>query len=207
MPLARAVDNVRPMGHLERTDAELLAAHVAGDREAFGELYRRHQPRLRRLARRTVGCPHEAEDALQDAMLSAHRSAGSFRHDAAVGSWLHRIVINACLDRRRRNRFAVTELLVSHPAISDRTAQVEAALDVRAALSRLPAHQRAAVIAVDMAGYSVADAAHAFGVAPGTVKSRCARGRARLAVLLTRSCAAAAVQPGGVPRCRRTDAG
>ncbi|OBG39892.1 RNA polymerase sigma factor SigM [Mycolicibacter heraklionensis] len=175
------------MGHPDRSDAELLAAHVAGDRYAFGELYGRHHRRLRRLARLTTGCPEDAEDALQEAMLSAHRAAGSFRYNAAVGSWLHRIVINACLDRLRRNKICYTELLVTHAIVGDHTAAVETALEVRAALSQLPADQRAAVVAVDMQGYSIADAAHAFGVAPGTVKSRCARGRARLAVLLGRT--------------------
>ncbi|WP_409427792.1 RNA polymerase sigma factor SigM [Mycobacterium sp. SMC-11] len=175
------------MGLPDRSDAELLAAHVAGDRYAFGELYGRHHRRLRRLARLTTGCPEDAEDALQEAMLSAHRAAGSFRNNAAVGSWLHRIVINACLDRLRRNKIPYTELLVTHATVGDHTAAVETALEVRAALSRLPVDQRAAVVAVDMQGYSIADAAHAFGVAPGTVKSRCARGRARLAVLLGRT--------------------
>lgn len=84
-------------GNGDRSDAELLAAHVAGDRYAFGELFGRHQRHLHRLARLTTRSPEDAEDALQDAMLSAHRGAGAFRHDAAVGSWLHRIVVNACL--------------------------------------------------------------------------------------------------------------
>ncbi len=175
------------MGLPDRSDAELLAAHVAGDRYAFGELYGRHHRRLRRLAQLTTGCPEDAEDALQEAMLSAHRAAGSFRYNAAVGSWLHRIVINACLDRLRRKTISYTELLVTHAVAGDHTAAVETALEVRAALSRLPADQRAAVVAVDMQGYSIADAAHVFGVAPGTIKSRCARGRARLAVLLGRT--------------------
>lgn len=175
------------MGHPDRSDAELLAAHVAGDRDAFGELYDRHRCRLRRLARRTTGCAEDAEDALQEAMLSAYRGAGSFRHHAAVSSWLHRIVLNACLDHLRRNRIARSEPLSAHSiVVSDRTAQIETALEVHAALARLPAAQRAAVVAVDMVGYSVADAARVLGVAQGTVKSRCARGRARLAVLLGR---------------------
>ncbi|GFG71523.1 RNA polymerase sigma factor SigM [Mycolicibacter senuensis] len=174
------------MGHPERSDAELLAAHVAGDRYAFQELYGRHQRRLRRLARLTTGCPEDAEDALQEAMLSAHRSAGSFRYNAAVGSWLHRIVVNACRDRMRRNRIHQQVPLEEFPAVGDRTAEVETALEVRAALRRLPTEQRAAVLTVDMHGYSIADAARALGVAQGTVKSRCARGRARLAVLLSR---------------------
>src|SRR5947208_15496452 len=85
-------------------DHELLRRHVAGDADAFGELFRRHRDRLWSVALRTLGDPEEAADALQDAMVSAYRAAGSFRGDAAVTTWLHRVVVNACLDRiRRRN--------------------------------------------------------------------------------------------------------
>lgn len=169
----------------ERTDAELLAAHVAGDRLAFGELFLRHRRQLHRLARLTTRSPEDAEDALQDAMLSAHRAASAFRHDAAVGSWLHRIVVNACLDRLRRakSRPPTAPLEDVHP-VADRTAQVDTAIVVQRALMRLPLEQRAAVVAVDMQGYSIADTARLLGVAEGTVKSRCARARVRLAELL-----------------------
>ena len=168
----------------ERSDAELLAAHVAGDRYAFAELFHRHRRQLHRLARLTTRTPEDAEDALQDAMLSAHRGAGSFRHDAAVHSWLHRIVVNACLDRLRRAKGRPTTPLEDVYPVSDRTAQVETAIVVQQAMMRLPVEQRAALVAVDMQGYSVAATAQMLGVAEGTVKSRCARGRARLAQLL-----------------------
>jgi RNA polymerase sigma-70 factor (ECF subfamily) len=168
----------------ERSDAELLAAHVAGDRYAFGELFHRHQRQLHRLARLTTRTPEDAEDALQDAMLSAHRGAGSFRHDAAVGSWLHRIVVNACLDRLRRAKAHRTVPLEDVYPVADRSAQVETAIVVERALARLPIGQRAAIVAVDMQGYSVADTARLLGVPEGTVKSRCARARTRLAELL-----------------------
>jgi RNA polymerase sigma-70 factor (ECF subfamily) len=167
-----------------RTDAELLAAHVAGDRFAFEELFGRHHRRLYRLARRRTRSPEDADDAVQDAMLAAHRGAATFRHDAAVGSWLHRIVVNACLDRLRRAAAHPTTALIDERAIGDRTAEVDTVLEVHRALMRLPVEQRAAVLAVDMHGYSVADAAALLGVAEGTVKSRCARGRARLTRLL-----------------------
>jgi RNA polymerase sigma-70 factor (ECF subfamily) len=168
----------------ERSDAELLAAHVAGERYAFEELFHRHQRQLHRLARLTSRSPEDAADALQDAMLRAHRGAGSFRHDAAVSSWLHRIVVNACLDRLRRAKAYPTVPLEDVHPVADRTAQVETAILVQRALMRLPVEQRAAVVAVDMQGYSIADTARLLGVAEGTVKSRCARGRARLAQLL-----------------------
>ena len=168
----------------ERSDAELLAAHVAGDRYAFGELFHRHQRQLHRLARLTTRTPEDAEDALQHAMLSAHRGAGSFRHDAAVGTWLHRIVVNACLDRLRRAKAHRTVPLEDVYPVADRSAQVETAIVVERALARLPIGQRAAIVAVDMQGYSVADTARLLGVPEGTVKSRCARARVRLAELL-----------------------
>ena len=161
----------------QRSDAELLAAHVGGDRYAFEELFYRHRRRLHQLARLTTRNPEDADDALQDAMLSAHRSAGSFRHDAAVSSWLYRIVVNACLDRLRRNRTHATIALDDLYPVADRTGQVETAIAVQRALLRLPVEQRAAVVAVDMHGYSIADTAQMLGVAEGTVKSRCARPR------------------------------
>ncbi len=168
----------------QRSDAELLAAHVAGDRFAFAELFRRHHRQLHRVARLTSRSVEDAEDALQEAMASAHRGAGTFRHDAAVSSWLHRIVVNACLDRLRRSKTHLTTVLDDVYPVPDRTAQVDTAITVQQALMRLPAEQRAAVVAVDMHGYSVADTAQLLGVAEGTVKSRCARARARLAVTL-----------------------
>ena len=168
-----------------RSDADLLCAHVAGDRRAFEELFHRHRVRLYRLARRRSHTAEDADDVLQEAMLSAHRGAGAFRHDAAVGSWLHRIVVNACRDRMRRNGFATGGLTDDCFPIADRTASIETAIVVRQALMRLSPEQRAAVVAVDMQGYSVADTARLLGVAEGTVKSRCSRARARLAVLLS----------------------
>ncbi len=122
------------------SDHELLRRHVAGDAEAFGELFRRHRDRLWAVALRTVCDPEEAADALQDAMVSAFRRAADFRGESAVTTWL----------------------------------------DVNAALRLLPPQQRAALVVVDMLGFSVADAAAILDTSPGTVKSRCARARARL---------------------------
>ena len=86
------------------TDAELIAAHVAGDRWAFDELVRRHRDRMWAVALRTLRDPEEASDALQEAFISAFRAAGSFRAESQVTTWLHRIVVNACLDRARRRQ-------------------------------------------------------------------------------------------------------
>src|ERR1051326_8743601 len=174
-------------GRPEPADAELLRRHVAGDTEAFGELFRRHRDRLWAVALRTVCDPEEAADALQDGMVSAFRRAGDFRGESAVTTWLHRIVVNASLDRLRRRaaRPAVStgdeqafEALVTQEA--DPARSTDTRLDVNAALQMLPPQQRAALVVVDMLGFGVADAAVILGTSPGTVKRRCARARARL---------------------------
>jgi RNA polymerase sigma-70 factor, ECF subfamily len=167
-------------------DAALLRAHLAGDRNAFNELVRRHRDRLWAVALRTLGDREEAADALQDALLSAYRSADRFRGDAAVTTWLHRIVINACLDRVRRRQARPTVPLPDseHAAVAVPPVDSDMAIDVRTALASLPADQRAALVLVDIQGYPVAEVAQMLDVAEGTVKSRCARGRARLATLL-----------------------
>ena len=171
------------------SDAALIAAHVAGDRDAFGELVRRHRDRMWAVALRTLRDPDEAADALQEAFISAFRAAGSFRAESQVTTWLHRIVVNACLDRlRRRNARPTAPLPETGPhepaAPRDAVSERETQLAVQDALAQIPAEQRAAIVLVDVEGYSVAETAAILGVAEGTVKSRCARGRAKLAVLL-----------------------
>ena len=172
-------------------DKELLARHAQGDPHAFAELVQRHRDRMWAVALRTLGDPEEAADALQDAFLSAYRAVGRFRGEAAVTTWLHRIVINACLDRLRRQSIRPVvpmgddaTLDAVAPKNADPTALHEVALDVTAALRQLPDEQRAALILVDMMGYGVDEAARVLEVPTGTIKSRCARGRARLAPLL-----------------------
>jgi RNA polymerase sigma-70 factor (ECF subfamily) len=190
-----------------RSDADLLAAHAAGDPRAFGVLIARHRDRMWAVALRTMREPEEAADALQDACISAFRAAGNFRAESAVTTWLHRIVVNACLDRIRRRQsrptVPLTEQGPTEPAVPrDAMADRELTLDINQALGTLPEDQRVAIVMVDVEGYSVADAAAALGVAEGTIKSRCARGRAKLAVQLghlrNRS-GPGSVQPLGAP--------
>jgi RNA polymerase sigma-70 factor (ECF subfamily) len=173
----------------EPSDAELLARHVDGDPDAFGEIVRRHRDRLWAVALRTTGDPEEAADALQDALVSAFRAAGGFRGDAAVTTWLHRVVVNACLDRARRRaaRPAVSlpeDDSVGSPSAGDAIGAREDHLEVTRALAGLPFEQRAVLVLVDMHGYSVEETARMLDIAPGTVKSRCARARAKLVPVL-----------------------
>lgn len=188
-----------------RTDAELLDAHVAGDPDAFAELVTRHERRLWGIALRVMGDRDEAADALQDALIKAHRGAAGFRGDSAVTTWLHRVVTNACVDRLRRAasrpvdpaETLTLELAEAHAALDGRSAgsmssattdglgdAVALRLDVEQALATLPPEQRCALVLVDVLGHDIETAASILGCPTGTVKSRCSRGRARLAPLL-----------------------
>ena len=190
--------------HHELSDTELVAAHRAGDPDAFGVLFTRHRDRLWAVALRTTGNPEDAADALQEALVSAYRRIDGFRGDALVTTWLHRVVVNACLDRLRRNQVRATrplpDDLEEHAARGDLLAgtatdgdpEAQAVLADRrrivlAALAQLPPDQRAAVVLVDLEGFTVEEAAHVLDCPTGTVKSRCARGRSRLAGLLRES--------------------
>ncbi|MFF6996008.1 RNA polymerase sigma factor SigM [Streptomyces sp. NPDC008313] len=180
--------------HGEASDQDLLARHVAGDPEAFGELVRRHRDRLWAVALRTLGDREEAADAVQDALVSAYRAAHTFRGQSAVTTWLHRITVNACLDRVRKAASRKTapiddterleQLLEPHEPASSPAERNDLHRELMEALVTLPADQRAALVLVDMQGYPVAEAARVLDVPVGTVKSRCARGRARLLPLL-----------------------
>jgi RNA polymerase sigma-70 factor (ECF subfamily) len=176
------------------SDDALLRQHVAGDADAFGELVRRHRDRLWAVALRTLGDPDDAADGLQDGLLNAFRRAGSYRGDAAVTTWLHRIVVNACLDRVRRGAVRPTSVLEeddhSRRLTSPDPDPADTAtrrIDVQQALATLSPEQRAPLVLVDMEGYSVSETAEILGVPAGTVKSRCARARAKLAPLLAPS--------------------
>jgi RNA polymerase sigma-70 factor (ECF subfamily) len=183
-------DSVRTVTEADVQDAQdraLLAAHLDGDPHAFDDLVRRHRQRMWAVALRTLGDPEEASDAVQDACVSAFRAAGSYRGEARVSTWLHRIVVNACLDRARRKAVRPTVPLPEHPPADprDHLDERETSLEVERALAALPDEQRIAIVLVDLRGLSVEEAATVLGVPGGTVKSRCYRGRARLAVSLS----------------------
>ena len=174
----------------DATDEELLVAHVAGDEHAFAELVRRHRDRLWAVALRTCRDPDDAADAVQDALISAYRRADTFRGSAKVTTWLHRIVVNACLDRLRAKKIRKTVALPEEtadaglPDTRDPIAEHTTRLTVMGALAQLPLDQRLAVTLVDLEGWSVDEAAQILECPSGTVKSRCHRGRARLHTLL-----------------------
>jgi RNA polymerase sigma-70 factor, ECF subfamily len=173
----------------EPSDEELLASHLRGDQRAFGQLVSRHERRVYGICLRMLGNREDAQDAAQEAFLSALRRASTFRQAAAFSTWLYRIAVNAATDQARRRGRARTVPLepddagVPAPARdpADHGDAVATAVTVQAALARIPEEFRAAVVLCDLLRLPYADAAAVLEVPVGTVKSRVYRGRLALA--------------------------
>ena len=171
------------------SDVDLLGRAGRGDADAFATLMRRHEQRMFAMALRILGNRTDALDATQEAFISAFRRAQSFRGEAAVGTWLYRIGINACHDfLRKRKRWTAQDDVdeIESPAsregaVDDRVA---ARLDLQEALAKLPDEYRDAVVMHDLGGIPYEEIAALTGVMIGTVKSRISRGRRKLAELL-----------------------
>jgi RNA polymerase sigma-70 factor (ECF subfamily) len=187
------------------SDEELLAAHLRGDRDAFGQLVGRHERRVYGICLRMLGNREDAQDAAQEAFLSALRRASSFRQEAAFSTWLYRIAVNAATDQaRRRGRTRTTPLDPEDAGVpapagghNDPGEDVATAVTVQAALTKVAEEFRAAVVLCDLLRLPYAEAAAVLGVPVGTVKSRVYRGRLALAEELGPR--GAAKDPGGPP--------
>ena len=170
-------------------DAELLARASEGNAEAFGLLMKKHEDRLFGLALRILGNRSDALDATQDAFIAAFRQAGSFRGDAAVGTWLYRIGANACKDLlRKKKRWTTQDNETLETMHRDTARSIESSvtdrLVIRDALAQLPDEYRDAVVLHDLGGITYEEIARITETQIGTVKSRISRGRRRLAELL-----------------------
>jgi RNA polymerase sigma-70 factor (ECF subfamily) len=168
------------------TDELLLARARRGDAGAFVLLLRESDESHRRLAFRLLGDRQRLDDVLQEAYASAFRALPRFGGRASFGTWLYRIVYNACLDDLRRGRGRREVPLAERDA--DPAAggeRIEERLDLEAALAALPVDLRAVVLLVDAEGLSYEEAAEVLGVAAGTIGSRLNRARAVLRAALT----------------------
>lgn len=172
----------------ETSDADLVAAAQAGDRDALERLLRRHHDRVRALARRLCGNDADAADATQEALLAIVRGLDRFDQRAAFGTWAYRVATNACLDelrrRARRPQPQPEERLATTASGRDPGDVVSARIDVDAALAALPVEFRAAVVLRDLCALDYAEIAEVLDIPAGTVRSRIARGRAAIAVHL-----------------------
>ena len=184
------------------TDEALVAAYVAGDAAAFDELVRRYTRRVYGICWRYFHDAAEAEDAVQETFVVLLRRASTYRGGAAFSTWLYRVATNACHDiaRRKARRPVPSEPLAEEvPATDNALEQRELGADLTQALAQLERDQREAIVLHDVIGLPYADVAVRQNVAVGTVKSRIARGHARLADLLE----AADRSPPHAPEFRR----
>jgi RNA polymerase sigma-70 factor (ECF subfamily) len=150
-----------------------------GDLAAFEELYRRYAPRLLATAWRLLDTREDAEDAVQEAMLRAWRGIGRFRRDAAFGTWLCRIVINASYDRlqgRRRAAHVDVEEIGEIPAEDDAELRVQ----LRQAIAGLPPRMKACFVLFAQEGFKQREIAEMLGLKEGTVKVQVFEAKARL---------------------------
>ena len=173
------------------SDSDLVAAYLEGDQAAFAQIVQRHRQHMAAIAKRYARDEHDAQDIMQEALFKASRNMHTYRSEAALSTWLHRLVSNAAFDyaKRPENRRQHTSLdddedlrkEITGAMAHDPLAGLDGVLAIRRLLEVLPAAQRRAVWLTDVAGLSISHAARELGVQPGTVKSR--RHRAREVLL------------------------
>jgi len=173
-------------------DSTLVARCVAGEAEAFKELYDAHATRLYNLAYRMAGTAAEAEDLLQEIFLQAFRKLSSYRGESTIGTWLYRLAVNLCLDRLRSRQERMDRVTVAldgeggqagGPA-ARRIDSVVLRLDLERAIEQLPASYKAAFLLHDVEGFEHHEVGAMLGIAEGTSKSLVHKARLRIRALL-----------------------
>jgi RNA polymerase sigma-70 factor (ECF subfamily) len=164
------------------SDKSLLDLYINGEKEALSELFLRHKSKMKSVAYRITKNDQDAEDVVQNSMISIMKSAHKFRGESAVTTWIYKIVSNAAIDKLRALKSVqslenINELIVNESQIS----QKDFSLDLLNALNSLPLNQREVVFLIDFEGFSIKDAAKKLKCAPGTIKSRCHRAHEKLA--------------------------
>lgn len=171
-------------------DAALIERCRRGELGAFEELYSRHAPRLYNVSLRMLGNAADAEDAVQDTFLVAHKRLDTFRGEAALGTWLYKLAVNQCLDRLRsrasRESHATDSLdeperLWQPRARPDATAE---RMDLKGAIAQLPEGGRAVFVLHDVEGLEHREIGKLLGISEGTSKSQLHKARLRLRQML-----------------------
>ncbi|MDP3767604.1 MAG: sigma-70 family RNA polymerase sigma factor [Dehalococcoidia bacterium] len=189
---------------MDDVDQQVVAAVCAGDTGRYAELVDRYQQPALRLAYGLLGNAQDAEEAAQDAFVSAYQALRGFRGGAKFSTWFYRIVVNKCRDAQRSRARRIAPLAIA-PGDDDQDSvfdfledpaagpgelaqRGDVARALSAAIRALPHQQREAIVLHHLHGFSVDDAAAAMGCRAGTVKSHLFRAhgalRARLHPLL-----------------------
>lgn len=193
----------QPVEALETADEDELVARLqAGEEAAYRQIVRQYAPRLLTVARRYLPQEADAQDALQDAFLSAFKAIGRFEGNSKLSTWLHRIVVNASLmklrARRRRPEKPIEDLLPRFGPDERFDRPVEAwaitydeALEreetrryIRRQIDELPDSYRTVLLLRDIEGYSTQEAAEILEISEGAVKTRLHRARQALKTLV-----------------------
>ncbi|MDE0608270.1 MAG: sigma-70 family RNA polymerase sigma factor [Acidimicrobiaceae bacterium] len=171
-------------------DSTLIQAAQRGDRQALDQLLRNHQSRIHAICRRIAGNDADALDATQEALIAVVKGLPRFDGRSKFSTWIYRIATNACIDELRRRQRQPTPGLTEHEQADptpmaastprDPAETVTARIDVDRGLEQLPQEFRAAVVLRDVAGLNYNEIAEVLDIAPGTVRSRIARGRRQL---------------------------
>jgi RNA polymerase sigma-70 factor, ECF subfamily len=163
-------------------DTDLISRAAAGDHSAFQALVERHRSMVYRVAYQFAGNHYDAEDIAQEVFIKVYRSLDRFRQDAQLTSWMYRIVMNACIDHRRRHAPAAVapfgeeaehkmlNTAEESPGPEDTTYAGELGEVLEKEIARLPPGQRVVFVMRHHQGLKLGEIATALGLAEGTVK-------------------------------------
>ena len=163
-------------------DTDLISRAAGGDPSAFQAIVERHRSMVYRVAYQFAGNHHDAEDIAQDVFIKVYRSLDRFRQDAQLTSWMYRIVMNACIDHRRRQRSAIAAPFGDEaeqrmlntpegtPGPEERAYAGELGQVLESEIGRLPSGQRVVFVMRHHQGMKLCEIADALGLAEGTVK-------------------------------------
>lgn len=178
---------------MTRTDEELVALCVSGDRDSFNQLITRWERPIYALAYRVIGREDEARDVVQEAFLRAYRGLRNFRGQAKFSSWIYRITLNLCRDWIRRERRTpvsqapegvdLAEMAAERgpvESVEDLVARHDLSRAVAKAMEQLPDEQRTTIILKEYHGMTFQEIADLQGCPLSTVKTRVYQGLAVL---------------------------
>ena len=166
---------------------ELVEQARRGDHDAFAVLAGAAIPRLDALARLILRDPERGKDATQEALVRAWRDLPSLRHPERFDAWLHRLLVNACMDEARRNRRHTLEVEltpIDHPTIRDSAISVDERDALERGFRRLDTEQRALIVLHHYLGLSLPEVAETMRIPLGTAKSRLHRALSALRAAL-----------------------